>query len=355
MRSPFPRHQQQSGFPSRGILLGLMAALVLAGCSSPEPESQGTQPRVRLVTADQYLNSLHYIFGVGIELQLEFPPFERTEGLLGNSAGIAGISSSQLEQFQRAAVSVASQVVGPAHREFLIPCQPTAEDSADEACATEFLSNTGRLLYRRPLEESELAVFVEAAVTGADTLEDFYAGLEIALEAMLLSPDVLFVVERAEPAPEDPEHLRLDAYSLASRLSYFLWNAGPDANLLDAAASGELQTEDGRARAVDRMLASPRLVDGMRAFFDDMFHFNEFRSVSKDPTIYPQFQSATAVAAREPARQPSHRSVDAGQLSLVACTSRARFTDVEGQGVARNTVMPESPHTTTERRFLDRE
>ena len=222
MRSPFPKYQQNSGYRSRGMLLGLLAALVLVGCSPREPESQGTQPRVRLVIADQYLNSLHYIFGRGIELQLEFPPFERTEGLLGNSAGIAGISSSQLEQFQRAAVSVARQVVDPAHREFLIPCQPAAEDSADEACATEFLSNTGRLLYRRPLEESELVVFVEAAVSGADTLEDFYAGLEIALEAMLLSPDMLFVVERAEPDPEDPERLRLDAYSLASRLSYFL-------------------------------------------------------------------------------------------------------------------------------------
>lgn len=298
MRSSPPKHQQRSGNVIRGTL-GLLAALVLVGCSPREPETDGTEPRLRLVTADQYLNSLHYIFGQGIELQLEFPPFERTDGLLGNSAGIAGISSSQLEQFQRAALSVASQVVGPLHREFLIPCKPAAEDKADEACATEFLSKTGRLLYRRPLEDAELALFVDSAVSGADTLGDFYAGLEIALEAMLLSPDVLFVVERTEPDPDNPGQLRLDAYSLASRLSYFLWNSGPDAELLDAAASGELQTEDGRERAVERMLASPRLVDGMRAFFDDMFHFNEFRSVSKDSSIYPQFQSATAVAARE--------------------------------------------------------
>ena len=298
MRKAPSRPKQSSAHVIRGML-GLLAALVLIGCSPREPETVGTEPRLRLVTADQYLNSLHYIFGHGIELQLEFPPFERTDGLLGNSAGIAGISSSQLEQFQRAALSVASQVVSSAHREFLIPCQPAAEDAADETCATEFLSNTGRLLYRRPLEDAELALFVDSAVSGADTLEDFYAGLEIALEAMLLSPDVLFVVERTEPDPDNPGRLRLDAYSLASRLSYFLWNSGPDAGLLDAAASGELQTEDGRERAVERMLASPRLVDGMRAFFDDMFHFNEFRSVSKDSSIYPQFQSATAVAARE--------------------------------------------------------
>src|SRR5690606_33548671 len=113
-----------------------------------------------------------------------------------------------------------------------------------------------RLLYRRPLREQELAAFVESAGAGAKTLEDFYGGLEIALETMLLSPEVLFVVERTEPDPNNPERLRLDAYSLASRLSYFLWDAAPDGELLDAAESGELQTKKGRSRAVDRMLAS---------------------------------------------------------------------------------------------------
>ncbi|HEX2138729.1 MAG TPA: DUF1592 domain-containing protein [Woeseiaceae bacterium] len=299
MRSSLQKYQQSAGYIIRGGMLGMLMGFVLAGCSPREPESEGTEPRVSLVTTDQYLGSLRYIFGPGIELQVEFPPFERRDGLLANSAAVAGISTAQLEQFQGAAASVASQVVDPEHRHFLIPCKPAAEDSADDACAAEFLSKTGRLLYRRPLSDSELTIFVESAASAADRLGNFYAGLEVALEAMLLSPEVLFVVERAEPDPGNPGQLRLDAYSLASRLSYFLWNAAPDAKLLDASASGELQTEDGRARAVDRMLASPRLADGMRAFFDDMFRFNEFRSVSKDPAIYPQFQNATAVAARE--------------------------------------------------------
>jgi len=298
MRSPLPKYQQTAVCVLRGSF-ALLVALAVAGCAPGEPESPGTEPRVRLVTTDQYVNSLRYIFGTGVELRVEFPPFERMDGLLSNSAGIAGISSSQLEQFQGAAVGVASQVVDPANRNFLIPCKPADERLADDACAREFLSKTGRLLYKRPLNETELAQFVDSAATGADTLGDFYAGLEVALEGMLLSPDVLFIVDRVEPDPDDPRSLRLDSYSLASRLSFFLWNAGPDAKLLDAAASGELQTEDGRTRAVDRMLASPRLEDGMRAFFDDMFGFSKFRVVSKDPSIYPQFQNATAVAARE--------------------------------------------------------
>lgn len=283
----------------RAGIASVLAAFVLVGCAAKEPESPGTEPRISLVTTDQYLNSLRYIFGPGIDLQIQFPPFERTDGLLANGAAIAGISASQLEQFQSAGATVAAQVVDPAHRDFLVPCKPVAEDAADEACATEFLSKIGRLLYRRPLSEIELTAFVESAGAGAKSLEDFYAGLELALEAMLLSPEVLFVVERTEPDPKDPARVRLDAYSLASRLSYFLWDAGPDDQLLEAAASGELQTKSGRARAVDRMLESPRLIDGMRAFFDDMFAFSSFRTMAKDTAIYPSFTSVTAEAARE--------------------------------------------------------
>jgi hypothetical protein len=290
--------QEQIAAWLRGGAVGLLTAVALAGCSR-EPESLGSEPHVSLVTTDQYLNSVRHVFGPGIELQLQFPPFERTEGLLANGAAIAGISGSQLEQFQGAGATVAAQVVDPTHRDFTIPCKPVKDEEADDACASNFLSKVGRLLYRRPLSDDELAVFVTSAGAGAKSLKDFYAGLEAALEAMLISPEVLFVVERAEPDPQNTGRLRLDAYSLASRLSYFLWDAAPDDELLAAAESGELQTKRGRVRTVDRMLASPRLADGMRAFFDDMFQFNAFRTVAKDSTIYPDFTSVTAEAARE--------------------------------------------------------
>ena len=329
MKKSRAKQTRLSGRNVRWLFAVLVTAIVL-GCTPQEPETQGTEPRVRLVTTDQYINSMRYIFGAGIELRVEFPPFERTEGLLGNSAAFAGISSSQLEQFQGAAASVARQVVDPANREFLIPCKPADLNAADTACANAFLSSTGRLLYRRPLTGAEVEQFVASAASAADTLNDFYAGLEIALEAMLLSPDVLFIVDRAEPDPDNPGQQRVDAYSFASRLSYFLWNAGPDAELLDAAASGELQSRQGRQRAVDRMLASPRLEDGMRAFFDDMFRFSEFKTIAKDPAIYPQFQNTTAMAAREQTlRTVINHLVTEGKSYLDLYTTRSTFMTPE--------------------------
>jgi hypothetical protein len=189
--------------------------------------------------------------------------------------------------------------VDASHRNYLVPCRPEALDAPDDACAAQFLSRVGRLLFRRALSEEEVEMYVGYAGSAAEQLKDFYTGLEIALEGMLISPEGLFVVERAETDPDNPEQLRLDAYSLASRLSFFLWNAGPDDELLAAAESGELHTPEGLERSVDRMLDSPRLVEGMRAFFDDMFAFEEVKTLSKDAAIYPEFTGLTAEDARE--------------------------------------------------------
>jgi hypothetical protein len=109
------------------------------------------------------------------------------------------------------------------------------------------------------------------------------------------------VVDEAEPDPRHPGEMRLTDYALASRLSLFLWNATPDDQLLQAAERGELNSPAGRALVVDRMLASPRLESGVRAFFDDMLGFEDFATLSKDPQIYPAFTGLTAQDAREQA------------------------------------------------------
>lgn len=306
-----PRFKQWFASACRGAALGLLAMSVVVGCSpsDPEPESSGTQPLTKLITAEQYGNSLAYIFGPGIDAQVRFAPVPRDEGLLSNSLATAGVSMGQVQTIQSVAGSVASQVMDVKNRNHLVACRPESIDGPDQACAAQFVSKVGRLLFRRALTDDEIATYVELASAAAEELDGeerdgqeldgFYAGLEVVLEGLLMHPEVLFIVESAEPDPDNSEQLRLDAYSLASRLSFFLWNAAPDDELLAAAESGELQSPGGVERAVDRMLDSPRLVEGMRAFFDDMLVFNEFETLAKDATIYPEFTSVTAEDARE--------------------------------------------------------
>jgi len=296
-----PRYKQWFPGAFRWTAAGLLSLFALVGCSpsDPEPETPGTQALTKLITAEQYGNSLAYIFGPGIDARVQFAPVPRDEGLLANSLATAGVSMGQVQTIQSVAASVASQVVDVENRRHLIACRPESIDGADQACAAQFVAKVGRLLFRRALTDEEVASFADQASAAAEELEDFYAGLAVVLEGLLIHPEVLFIVENAEPDPANPEQLRLDAYSLASRLSFFLWNASPDDALLAAAESGELQAPGGVEQAVERMLASPRLVDGMRAFFDDMLVFDEFKTLAKDATIYPEFTSVTAQDARE--------------------------------------------------------
>jgi Protein of unknown function (DUF1588)/Protein of unknown function (DUF1592)/Protein of unknown function (DUF1585)/Protein of unknown function (DUF1595) len=299
------------------LLLGLTLAFGLAiahGTQAPASDSQGaSQPaagaseapeatspaRVRLISQEQYFNTLAYVFGPDISVSAHFAPFRRTDGLLEIGAAAAGITSGQMQEFQRTAAALAEMVVSPAHRNFLIPCTPRHEDAADKGCATTFLASVGRVLYRRPMSKAQQANLVAQAGDAASRLKDFYAGLAVALEGILVSPDLLFIMDRSEPDPTRPGYRRLDSFSLASRLSFFLWNAAPDDELLKLAEHGDLQTPQGRSRAVDYMLRSPRLETGVRAFFDDMLGFDDFAVLAKDPGIYPAFVGDTVQDARE--------------------------------------------------------
>ena len=297
----------------RAFLPLALASLVLAGCSASAPKTttlgadQSSPASRRLITEEQYLNTIAHLFGPDIEVIAQFAPMQRVDGLLSLGATQAGVPAGQMVKFQRAARQVAAQVISngnvtlriPSRQDALIPCKPVDAAKADDACARMFLGNTARLLYRRPVPEDRVNQFVAEAAKAATLSHSFYTGLGMVLEGMLLSPEVLFITDRTEADPGRPGQQRLDAYSYASRLSLLLWNAFPDDRVLKAAESGELATAKGRKRVVEMMLASPRLEEGMRAFFDDMLVFDSFASLSKDPAAYPGETGITLTAARE--------------------------------------------------------
>jgi hypothetical protein len=115
---------------------------------------------------------------------------------------------------------------------------------------------------------------------------------------MLMSPDFLFRFERGSTTDGAGVH-ELDTYSKASRLSFFLTNSAPDDELLQAAENGELDTDRGLHRQVDRLMDSPRFERAVRAFFADMLRFEELDSLTKDPAIYPAFTPEVGADASE--------------------------------------------------------
>lgn len=293
------KRPESSQRATAGVLLLSLALLSGCGDSLREPEAVGGPTVMRRLTESQYRTTVAAIFGSDIAIPARFERGLRAEGLVAVGTSEAGMSPFSVEQYDAAALGIAAAVVDEKHRDRLVPCKPADSTTFDAACAQRFVDEYGPLLFRRPLTQEERAGFVDIARSGQERLGDFHAGLELALAGMMVSPEFLLRIERTKPAADPDEPRELDAWSKATRLSYFLTNSSPDKELLRAAGAGELDTKKGLQRQVDRLIASPLFEPAVRAFFDDMLQFDKFGDLAKDSIVYPAFNSTVAIEARE--------------------------------------------------------
>ncbi len=136
--------------------------------------------------------------------------------------------------------------------------QDTPEDPvARRAYAHEVIANFARKAYRRPADDKTIDRLAELAESVYDQPgKTFQSGIAYSMVAMLASPHFLFRIEQPEPGSTNSRFALVDEYSLASRLSYFLWSSMPDDQLFSLAQRGELRKNLGTQ--VARMLADPR-------------------------------------------------------------------------------------------------
>src|SRR4029450_2008237 len=95
--------------------------------------------------------------------------------------------------------------------------------------------------YRRPADGDDIAGLMKFYEQGRKEGGNFEAGLRMALQAILASPQFIFRLEEAPATAKPGQNYRITDFDLASRLSYFLWASVPDKELLDAAARGTLR------------------------------------------------------------------------------------------------------------------
>lgn len=287
-------------FPYFGFGIIALAAVALTSCgSSGGGVAQTAEPEMRRLTEDEYRHSIADLFGADIKVIGRFEPDLRRGRLLAVGTSEVVVTRAGFEQYDDLARNIAAQVVDESRRSASVPCMPVAVKAADDTCTAQFIRTVGQRVLRRPLRDQKVGTLTAIAHREAEASANFYAGLELVLAGMLVAPEFLFRVDVVEPDPSRGGATRLDGFSKAARLSYFLWNTTPDDLLLSAAARGELDTTQGLARQVDRMLASPRFEIGARAFFADMLHFDGLAAVSKDPKIYPRFSRTVIGDAEE--------------------------------------------------------
>ena len=172
-------------------------------------------------------------------------------------------------------------------RRRVFSCRP-ANPGEEETCAERILARLMRRAYRRPVTDADLQRLFEI-YRKAQAKDGFEAGIEMALSAILVSPEFLFRIER-EPAGVAPySAYRISNLELASRLSFFLWSSIPDDTLLDVAIRGELRKPALLEQQVRRMLADSRsraLVDN---FASQWLHLRNLPSVTPDMRLFPNF------------------------------------------------------------------
>ena len=184
----------------------------------------------------------------------------------------------------------------PSRRRIFV-CRP-ATQAEEPACARRIVSTLARRAYRRPVAGEDVAVLLEAYATGR-TSGDFEAGIQKALEQVLVSPNFLFRIETApQRARSGGPNYRVTDLELASRLSFFLWSSVPDDELLRAAETGRLKDPTILAQQVRRMLADPRTEELTVNFAGQWLGLRNLDSTIPSEVLFPDFNEGLRRAFR---------------------------------------------------------
>jgi mono/diheme cytochrome c family protein len=168
-------------------------------------------------------------------------------------------------------------------RKKILICDP----NSGPACVEKIVGTLARRAYRRPVSKSEVASLVKLVNMSKTEGLNAEQGIQVAIQAILVSPHFLFRIER-DPNPTDPSSVHnISELELASRLSYFLWSSMPDDELLALAEAGKLRASlDAQVR---RMMADEKSAALADNFAGQWLETRNLDVVKPDPQKFPSW------------------------------------------------------------------
>ena len=118
---------------------------------------------------------------------------------------------------------------------------------------------------------------------------DFESGIRMALQAILASPRFLFRLEEAPATVRAGQNYRITDLDLATRLSFFIWGAGPDEELLKIAQRGTLRGPGVLTAQVKRMLADPKSDALATRFGSQWLRLQDLEKIYPDALLFPYY------------------------------------------------------------------
>ncbi|NUP13044.1 MAG: DUF1592 domain-containing protein [Polyangiaceae bacterium] len=258
----------------------------------------GPHPRLVRLTHTQYDNTVRTLLQLpDVTPSSEFIDDPAFAGFTNNAAALT-VSERLARDYQRAAESLSDLIADPVQMAVIVPCDVA---TGDEACARDFVETFGRRAFRRALSTDEVDAYMSLYARGAgkfDAGTPFQQGIRHLVEGFLQSPKFLYRVELSQELDAD-KLIPLTGYEVATRLSYLLWNDTPDEDLLDAAESGDLDSEAGIEAHARRLLDDPRSVGPVDDFHAQWLQLAKYDNLSKDPALYPGFDASVSASMKE--------------------------------------------------------
>jgi len=157
-----------------------------------------------------------------------------------------------------------------------------------DACVPKIITSLAARAFRRPVTPAEVNKYVTVARQAQRDEQSIEEGLAVGIQALLVSPDFLFRIERNRPA-RGGDVERISQHELATRLSYFLWASMPDGSLRRAADTGTLRDPAVLEAQVRRMLRDPKAASLAEQFGGQWLQFRALESMTRNRERYPDF------------------------------------------------------------------
>lgn len=178
----------------------------------------------------------------------------------------------------------------PASHHKVITCTPGSGRSI-HYCAEKIIREFATQAFRRPVSREEVAPVVELVEARVKSGRTFEQGIQVGLQAILVSPHFLFRIEGLQDPGSKSDSRTIAQYEIASRLSYFLWSSMPDQTLFDLAAQGRLHDRRTLQVQVKRMLEDPRSEAFVKNFAGQWLNLRNLDDLTPDPRKFRVFNS----------------------------------------------------------------
>lgn len=263
--------------------------------------------QLNLLTRYHYQNAVQDLTGIDASnLTVNFPVEARVLGF-SNNAAKNYVSARHLDEYLKAAETIAERAVLE-RQSALLPCQ-----ASQQGCAQQFVESFGLKAFRRPLSNDERQAYT-AIFNGEG---NFSEGMEAVIEAMLVSPNFLYISELG--TRNSNGDYELTPYEVASQLSFIYQGTIPDDQLLSAAASNQLSTPEQLEAQARRLLQTDKARTHLGHFAEQWLESDPASMGSKDPNLFPRFNADV--------REAMHRELRTF-FSHVVFDSTGRFDEL---------------------------